>query len=80
MASISAECEVEQRMNHGWSIDCPLHDSNVRLSQRQELCQGKERSSVPVGQHVLHVEQLEGGAGGLEDEDEEEGDEGEPEV
>ena len=67
-------------MNHGWSIDRPLHDSNVRLSQRQELCQGEERSSVPVGQHVLHVEQLEGGAGGLEDEDEEEGDEGEPEV
>ena len=35
---------------------------------------------VPVGQHVVHVEHLEGGAGGLEDEDEEQADQGQPEV
>ena len=80
MSSVGAEGEVEERVNHGGGVDGPLHDSDVGLAQRQELLQGEEGAGVPVGQNILHVEELEGGAGSLEDEDDEEGDDGEPEV
>ena len=80
MSGVGAEGEVEQGVNHGGGVDSPLHDSNVGLAQGQELLQGEERASLPVGQDILHIEELEGSAGGLEDEDDEEGDDGEPEV
>ena len=81
MSGISTEREVEEGMNHGGGVDCPLHDGDVGLSEWQELLgQRQEVPSFPIGQNVLDVEQLEGGPGCLEDQDEEEGYEGEPEV
>ena len=81
MPGVSAEGEVEEGVDHGGGVHGPLHHGDVRLSEWQELLgQGQQVSGTPVGQNVLDVEQLERGAGGLEDEDEEEGDEGEPEV
>lgn len=80
MPGVSAEGEVEQGVDHSGGVDGPLHDGDVGLTQGQELGQGEQGAGIPVGQNILHVEQLEGSAGGFEDEDDEEADEREPEV
>ena len=83
MTSVGGEGEVEKGVDHGWRVHRPLHHRLVRLRlQLEEGRQGEETtfSRGPVGENVVDVEELEGSTGGLEDEDEEEGDEGEPEV
>ena len=83
MTSVGGEGEVEKGVDHGWRVHRPLHHRLVRLRlQLEEGRQGEETSLSrgPVGENVVDVEELEGSTGGLEDEDEEEGDEGEPEV
>ena len=83
MASISGEGKVEKRVDHGRRVHGPLHHRLVRLRVKlEEFGQGEETSLPrrPVGENVVDVEELEGRAGCLEDEDEEEGDEREPEV
>ena len=80
MSSIGAESEIEQGVNHGRGVHCPLHDGNVGLAQRQELGQRQQRSKFPVGQHVVDIEQFKWCTGSFKDEDEEESDQREPEV
>ena len=83
MASVGGECEVEKWVKHRRGVHGPLHHRLVRLRVKlEEFGQGEETSLPrrPVGENVVDVEELEGRAGCLEDEDEEEGDEGEPEV
>ena len=80
MASVSAEGEVEQGVDHGGGVHGPLHHGDVGLAHGDEGVQRQPGLQVPGGQHIVHIEQLEGGAAGLEDEDEEESDQGQPEV
>ena len=82
MPGVRAECEVEQRVDHGGRVHRPLHHRDVGLAQRQRQreVQRQQRARLPVAQHVNNVEQLERGAGGFVDEDEEECDKREPEV
>ena len=83
MASVGGECEVEKRVDHGGCIHRPLHHRLVRLRVKLEEFRQREETTLsrrPVGENVVDVEELEGSSGRLKDEDEEEGDEGEPEV
>ena len=80
MSSIRTEGEVEQRVNHDGGVDGPLHDGDVGLAERQELRYRQNCSNFKVGQNILHIKQLEWGARGLKDQNEEESDQGQPEV
>jgi len=80
VAGVGAEGEVEERVEHGGGVNRPLHHRDVGFAQGDEGVQRQPRHGAPVGKGVVHVEQLEGRAAGLEDEDEEEGNQGEPEV
>ena len=80
MTSVGAEGEVEQRVDHGGGVDRPLHHRDVGLAHRDEGVQGQPVTQGPVSEHVVHIEQLERSSAGLEDEDEEESDQGQPEV
>jgi len=77
---IRAEAEVEEGVDQRGRVDRPLHHRLVGLSKLQELGDGQDFAEFPVGERVVHVEQLEGRPGGLKDEDECESDDGEPEV
>ena len=80
MPGLGGEGEVEEGVEEGGGVDGPLHDGDVGLGV-DVGDEGVEGSDVgPVGEDVVDVEELEGRAGGLVDEDEEEGDEGEPEL
>ena len=61
-------------------VDCPLHDRLVDFGVRELCWRGDGSDSGPRGEDVVEVEELEGGARGLEEEDHEEGDDGEPEL
>ena len=80
MTSIRTEGEVEERVDHDGSVDGPFHDGNVRLSEWQKFWQGQQCSKFPFGQNILNIEQFEWGSRGFEEQDEEQGDEGQPEV
>lgn len=83
MASVGGECKVEERVDHGGCIHRPLHHCLVRLRVKLEEFRQREETGLsrrPVGEDVVDVEELEGSSRRLKDEDEEEGDEGEPEV
>ena len=80
MSRISTEGEVEQGVDHGGGVHRPLHHCDVGLAHRDEGVQGQPGVQGPVGQHIVHVEQLKRRPGGLEDQNEEEGDQGQPEV
>ena len=80
MASVGAEGEVEQGVDHGGGVHRPLHHRDVGLAHGDEGVQGQPGTQGPVGQHVVHIEEFERSSAGLEDEDEEEGDQGQPEV
>jgi len=80
VSSIRAEGEVEQRMNHDGSVDCPLHDGDVGLAERQELRYRKNCSNFKIGHNILHIKQLEWGARGFKDQNEEQSDQRQPEV
>ena len=77
VAGLGREGEVEERVKERWSIDCPLHDGLVRFVQWQESVQ---LDDLPVGDDVVGVEELKGSPGGFPEEDEKEGDDGEPEL
>jgi len=74
---LRGEGEVEQRVQQRRRVDGPLHDGLVGLVQRQERAQLEEAVG---GEDVVEVEELEGGPGGFAEEDEEEGNDGEPEL
>ena len=82
MAGVGAEGEVEQGVEEGGGVHGPLHDADVRLAegQGQKLADGKHLAELPVGENVVDVEHLEGGPRRLVDEDEEDCDDGLPEL
>ena len=76
MSGLRTEGEVQQGMEEGRTVDCPLHDRFVRLSQGQERIQIND---FPFRQNVVDVKELEGGPASLEEKDHKQGDEAEPE-
>ena len=79
VASFRREGEVENRVQKRGGVDGPLHNGLVGFVERQEGVQ-VDVGEVAGGEDVVDVEELEGGPGGLPDEDEEEGDQRQPEL
>jgi hypothetical protein len=77
---LGAEGEVEHRVEEGGCVHGPLHNGPVALAVEtgDECLEWSE--DAPGGEHVVDVEELVGRTRGLEEEDEEEGDDGEPEL
>ena len=79
------EGEVDEGVEERGRVDGPLHDGLVALAveagDEPVEVEGHEAVlDLPVGHDVVDVEELVGGARGLVEEDEEEGDDGEPVV
>ena len=82
---LGAEGEIDERVEQRRRVHRPFHDGLVALSveARDEAVEveGHEAAlHLPVGHDVVDVEELVGGARGLVEEDEEEGDDREPEL
>ena len=79
VTGLGREGEVDERVEQRRGVNGPLHDRLVALAlqSRDELIQFDE---FVVDEDVVQVPQLEGRPRGLEDEDEEEGDDREPEL
>ena len=79
VSGLRGEREVEEGVEEGGGVDGPLHDGLVALAV-EAGDEGVELEEVVVDEDVVDVPELERRAGGLVEEDHEEGDEGEPEL
>jgi len=80
MASIRAEDEINNGIEHRWSIDGPLHNCLVGLPEHNARFQRQYGSNFPVCQNVMHIVQFKRCSRCFKDEDEENDDQGQPEI